>query len=56
MEAIGFGLIAFLITVLGLDNALLRRRLRQLEADNRRMTARARDQLANDLHRIGLND
>jgi hypothetical protein len=30
--------------------------IRKLRGENRRMQSRARAQLANDLHRVGLND
>lgn len=52
IDAIGAGLVIALFWY----NLAQRRDRRRLERENRRIVSRAREQLANDLHRIGLND
>lgn len=52
IDAIGAGLVIALFWY----NLAQRRDRRRLERDNHRLMSRAREQLANDLHRVGLND
>jgi hypothetical protein len=52
IDAIGAGLLIALF----LYNQAQRRDRRRLERDNRRLMARARAQLAHDLHRVGFHN